>query len=199
MVADPLLHGQSALRPEVIAGYRQAPEHMVAEIVNGELSLMSRPRPTHATASTSLTGELWGPFQRGRGGPGGWIILDEPELHLGPLPDVLVPDLGGWHRDRLSDVVFAPGAPVGIGVVPDWICEVLSPSTEAFDRAEKMPIYAREGVGHAWLLDPELQTLEVFRLERERWVVAAVYRGEAKVRAEPFDAIELELSTLWRP
>lgn len=198
MTVDPLREWPT-LRPEVIAGYRSAPEDMVAEIINGELSLMSRPRPTHATVSSALGEELGPPFRRGRGGPGGWIFLDEPELHMGPLPDVLVPDLGGWHRDRMPAGVFAPGAPVGIKVAPDWICEVLSASTEAIDRAEKMPIYAREGVGHAWLIDPELQTLEVFRLERGRWTVAAVFRGAASVRAEPFDAIEISLSTLWTP
>jgi Uma2 family endonuclease len=95
--------------------------------------------------------------------------------------------------------VFDAAAPVGITVAPDWVCEVLSPSTEAIDRAEKMPIYAREEIAHAWLVDPELRTLEVFRWERGWWVVAATYRDEAVVRAEPFGAIELELSALWRP
>lgn len=110
-----------------------------------------------------------------------------------------MPDLAGWHRDRLPEDVFAPGAPVGITIAPDWVCEVLSPSTEATDRAEKMPIYAREKVAHAWLLDPELRTLEVFRLERGMWVVATVVRGDVTVRAEPFDVMALDLGALWRP
>ena len=198
MVADPSFRC-ATLSPEVIAAYRDAPSHLVAEIVNGALSLMPRPRPGHATTSTALGGELWAPFQRGRGGPGGWIILDEPELRLGPLPDVLVPDLAAWRRERVPAEVFAPGAPVGITIAPDWVCEVLSPSTEAFDRAEKMPIYAREGVCHAWLVDPELRTLEVFELAHSRWTVAAVYRGSAVVRATPFDAIEIDLTALWEP
>ena len=198
MVADPVLF-QPVVPPEVIAAFRAAPAHMVAEILNGDLSLMPRPRPAHAAASTSLSGGLWGPFQRGQGGPGGWILLDEPELRLGPLPDVAVPDIAGWHRERLHATVFAPGAPAGITVAPDWVCEVLSPSTEGVDRARKLPIYAREGISHVWLLDPELHTLEVFRLESGRWVVAGVYLGDEKVRAEPFDAIELELSALWQP
>ena len=198
MVAPSWL-AQTRLRSDVIAGYRDAPAHMVAEILGGELRLMPRPQPTHATAASVLGEELGPPFRRGKGGPGGWIFLDEPELHLGPLPDVVVPDLAGWHRDRLPEDVFAPGAPVGITIAPDWVCEVLSPSTEATDRAEKMPIYAREKVAHAWLLDPELRTLEVFRLERGMWVVAKVVRGDVTVRAEPFEAIELDLSALWRP
>lgn len=198
MVA-PSWMAQSTLRPEVIRGYREAPPNMVAEILAGELRLMPRPRPAHANAASALGEELGPPFRRGRGGPGGWVFLDEPELHLGPMPDIVVPDLAGWHRARLPDDVFAPTGPVGITVVPDWVCEVLSPSTEATDRAEKMPIYAREQVAHAWRVDPELRTLEVFRCERGRWVVAAVYRDDAVVKAEPFDALALELGALWRP
>ena len=198
MVA-PSWMSHTQLRPEVIEGYRNAPPHMVAEILAGELHLMPRPRPAHAGAASALGEELGPPFRRGRGGPGGWIFLDEPELHLGPTPDVAVPDLAGWHSARLPEAVFAAGAPVGITVVPNWVCEVLSPSTEATDRAEKMPIYAREKVTHTWLVDPELRTLEVFRLERGMWVVAAVFRGDAEVKAEPFDAIALELGALWRP
>jgi Uma2 family endonuclease len=189
----------TTLRPEVIRGYREAPSNTVAEILAGELHLMPRPRPAHANAASALGEELGPPFRRGRGGPGGWVFLDEPELHLGPRPDVVVPDLAGWRRGRLSETVFDAAAPVGITVAPDWVCEVLSPSTEAIDRAEKMPIYAREEVAHAWLVDPELRTLEVFRWERGWWVVAATYRDEAVVRAEPFDAIVLELGALWRP
>ncbi len=184
---------------DVVEGYRNAPENMVAEILAGALSLMPRPRPSHAGAASALGEELGPPFRRGRGGPGGWVLLDEPELHLGAMPDVVVPDLAGWHRSRLPPSVFQASAPAAIVVAPDWVCEVLSPSTEAIDRAEKMPIYAREKVSHAWLLDPELRTLEVFRLEGARWVVAAVFRGDSAVRAEPFDAIELELSALWQP
>jgi Uma2 family endonuclease len=89
------------LAPDVVEGYRNAPETLVAEIIDGELSLMPRPRLEHARSAGELHGELRGPFDRGRGGPSGWVILPEPELHLGPLPDVVVPDLAGWRRERL--------------------------------------------------------------------------------------------------
>ncbi len=164
---------------------------MIAELLGGELHLQPRPSVPHAAAATSLAEELGPPFKRGKGGPGGWHILYEPELHLGD--DVLVPDLGGWRlttMDRLTNVAW-------LETRPDWICEVLSPSTEKIDRAVKLPIYAREGVGHAWLINPLLRTLEVLRLERGRWTNIGTYRDEQEIRAEPFDAIVLSLGVLW--
>jgi len=128
---------------------------------------------------------------RGRGGPGGWILLDEPELHL--QADVLVPDLAGWRRERMPELPDA----AALDLAPDWICEVLSPSTAATDRAEKMPIYAREGVTNLWLVDPIARTLEVSRLEQGRWVLLGTWRDEARVRVEPFAAFELDLAGLW--
>jgi Uma2 family endonuclease len=121
-----------------------APPHKVAEIVDGVLHLSPRPAMPQAQASSAIGGELTGPFQRGRGGPGGWLIIDEPELHL--HADILVPDLAGWRRERMPKL---PNAPY-VTLAPDWICEVLSPSTSRLDRAEKLPVYAREGVRHAW-------------------------------------------------
>ncbi len=167
------------------------PEHLVAEIVDGDLVTSPRPALPHAEASSALGGELRGPFQRGRGGPGGWIILDEPELHLSS--DVLVPDLAGWRRERMP---FIPNR-AAPELAPDWVCEVLSPSTSTLDRVRKLPIYARERVNHAWLVEPIQRTLEVLRREGERWVVIGSFEGDAVVRAEPFDAIELELGALW--
>jgi Uma2 family endonuclease len=168
-----------------------APEHMIAEIIDGELVTQPRPASPHASATSVLEGELHGPFRRGSGGPGGWILLFEPELHL--HGDVLVPDLAGWRRVRM------PEPPVGAAfeLAPDWTCEVLSPSTAATDRIRKLPIYARERVGHVWLIDPIAQTLEVFRLEGERWLRLGGWGADAKVRAEPFESFELELATLW--
>jgi Uma2 family endonuclease len=168
------------------------PEHMIAEIIHGTLVTQPRPATPHAQASSALGGELHGPFNRGKGGPGGWVILDEPELHLRG-GHILVPDLAGWRRERMPE---RPDAPA-IELAPDWVCEVVSPSSEATDRADKMPIYAHEAVRNIWLVDPLARTLEVYRLEGERWLLLATWRDEARVRAEPFDAIELELAALW--
>ncbi len=177
------------------AGYKEvlgAPAHMVAEVTHGTLHLQPRPRFRHAR-STSALGDLIGPpFNWGdHGGPGGWLILDEPELHLGE--HIVVPDLVGWRRERMPELPDAAYCELA----PDWICEALSPSTAAFDRAEKMPIYAQHGVRHAWLIDPDLQTLEAFELEGSRWLLLEVLRGDATVRVPPFEAIELPLARLW--
>lgn len=178
-------------RKATYADVLAAPEHLVAELLGDELYLQPRPAIPHAAAASALGEELGPPFKRGKGGPGGWIILDEPELHLGP--DVLVPDIGGWRHstvDHFTNVAF-------VETRPDWVCEVLSPSTEKIDRTMKLPIYAREGVGHAWLVNPLLRTLEVLRLERGRWTSLATYSDDQEIRAEPFDAIVLSLGVLW--
>ena len=125
------------------------------------------------------------------------MILDEPEIHLGPKPDVVVPDLAGFRRERMADALGPSDAPAYYDVAPDWVCEILSPSTEATDRSKKMRIYRREGVGHAWLVNPITRTLEVYRLETGRWVLLDTFEDDAVVRAEPFDAIELALAVLW--
>jgi Uma2 family endonuclease len=167
------------------------PAHMVAEIVDGELVVSLRPAIPHAKASSALGVVVGGPFGFGTGGPGGWVILDEPELHFGE--DVLVPDLAGWRRERM------PAAPRAafISLAPDWVCEVVSPTTEKLDRADKLPIYARERVAHAWLVNPLARTLEVFALEGPRWALLGTFAGDRKVRAVPFDAVEIDLNLLW--
>lgn len=167
------------------------PENFVAEILGGELYAFPRPSLPHAHTASVLGGELSGPFHRGRNGPGGWLLLDEPELHLGS--DMLVPDIAGWRRERL------PALPMvaHLSLAPDWLCEVLSPSTETIDRTKKLKIYARERVGHVWLVNPLLQTLEVLHLEGQRWSLHATHEGSPVVRVEPFDAIGLELGALW--
>lgn len=169
----------------------KVPDHLVAEILDGELYATPRPAPRHADAASSLLGVLHGPFHGGRGGPGGWRILFEPELHLGP--DVLVPDIAGWRRERMPTLPEQ----AYFTVAPDWICEVVSPSTAAMDRGKKLAIYARAGVAHAWLVDPIARTLEVLRVEGARWTIVSTWSGLATVRTEPFDAIELNLSLLW--
>jgi len=186
------------LRPEVVAGYLQAPDTMVAEVIDGELSLLPRPKPRHARAAGKLGARLDGPFDTGDDGPGGWILLPEPELHLGPRPDILSPDLAGWHRDRFPIDALDDDASGAIAVAPDWVCEVISERTKAKDRGKKRRIYRRERVGHYWLVDPREQTLEVYRLEGGRWLELETYEGDARVRAEPFDAVELDLSALWK-
>ena len=170
-----------------------APEHMVAEVIGGELHLHPRPAKPHAAAAAALGEELGPPFKRGRGGPGGWVILDEPELHLGS--DILVPDLGGWQVERMPELV--DDEPF-FSLAPDWVCEVLSPRSAKYDRTDKLNIYAREQVRWAWLVDPLQRTLEALRLEGARWTLLGTWRDEARVRAEPFDAIELELGVLWQ-
>lgn len=167
------------------------PENYVAEIFDGELYASPRPAPAHARAGSGLVGELWGSFGRGRNGPGGWIILYEPELHFGK--DIVVPDIAGWRRSRMSEMP----TDAYFTLAPDWICEVLSPSTESIDRGKKVRIYARERVGHAWLLDPLRRTLEVLSLESGQWTPLATHEGLASARAEPFAALELELAVLW--
>jgi Uma2 family endonuclease len=167
------------------------PDNFVAEMFDGDLYVSPRPAIPHAHAASVLGGELSGPFHRGRNGPGGWVILDEPELHLGN--DVLVPDLAGWRRERMPE---AP-ADAYVTLAPDWVCEVLSASTETLDRGTKLRIYAREGVPHAWLVDPLRQTLEVLSLESSRWMLLETHQGDIGVRAPPFAAIELDLGALW--
>jgi hypothetical protein len=169
----------------------EAPPHMVAEIIGGELRLSPRPATPASAAAATLGHDLGPPFHRGRGGPGGWLILWEPELHLGD--EIVVPDLAGWRRDRLPvlpDAAF-------LTTPPDWICEVLSPSTEKMDRTEKMPIYAAFGVQYAWLVQPRRRTLEAYQLRDGAWAAIAGYREVARARIPPFDAIELELAALW--
>lgn len=175
--------------------YLAVPDHRRAEIIGGTLYVSPRPAPRHANASSVLGVELGGPFQRGRGGPGGWWILDEPELHLEPL-EPIAPDLAGWRVERM------PALPetAHFTLVPDWICEVLSKSTERVDRDLKLPLYANHGVRHVWLVDPIAKSLEVYTLGDERkWRVVRTYEGDRRVRAEPFDAIELDLAAMWSP
>lgn len=156
-------------------------------------AILPRPDIRHTLVASALGGELIGPFQRGRGGTGGWWILDEPELHLGE--DILIPDLAGWKRTRMP----VPPDEAFFTLPPDWVCEVLSPSTAGFDRVKKLPVYMREQVRHVWLIDPLAQTLEVLRREDDRWIVAGDYAGDQRIRAEPFEAVELELEALWLP
>ncbi len=179
-------------RPATYDDLVALPEHVVGEIVDDELWSSPRPAPRHALAYAAITGIIVPAFDFGDRGPGGWRIIDEPELHLGH--HVLVPDLAGWRRERmprLPETAFFP-------LAPDWVCEVLSPSTVRLDRAKKLRIYAQEGVGHAWLVDPIARTLEVLRRAADgTWTLVDTHVGTAVARIEPFDAIEFRLELLW--
>jgi len=185
------MSGERSHRDALYAELEKLPSNVVGEIVGGELYASPRPASPHTRAASRLGGELAGPFDRGRGGPGGWVILDEPELHRGE--DVLVPDLAGWRRERMPEMPHT----AAFTLAPDWACEVLSPSTATLDRARKMAVYAREGVKHFWLVDPVLRTLEVYRLENGRWSLLGTHAGAVTVHAEPFEALALELGALW--
>lgn len=167
------------------------PDNLVGEIIAGEVRASPRPAARHARASTTLGGVLGGSFDWGADGPGGWVILIEPELHLGE--DVMVPDIAGWRRERMPEVPDVPW----FDLAPDWICEILSPSTFRLDRMHKLPRYSIAGVGHAWLIDPADRTLEVYRRVGNVWEAAGVHEADAKVRAEPFEALEFDLALLW--
>ena len=168
------------------------PENMTGEIIDGELIVTPRPSRKHTITSTLLGGEIVPPYCHGRGGgPGGWIIIIEPEIGFGE--DILVPDLAGWKRERFPETEETNW----ISVAPDWVCEVLSPGTARNDRIKKMRVFARHGVRHAWLIDPILLTLEIYRLESGRWLLLEAFAEDDKVRAEPFQEIEIDLGVLW--
>jgi Uma2 family endonuclease len=171
-----------------------APPEKVAELIGGELYLSPRPGQLHSFASGELFGELRTPFGRGRGGPGGWVFIVEPELHLGD--SVLVPDIAAWRRERYPEQSRERAF---FEVAPDWVCEALSPSTARLDRLRKLPLYAAQGVRHAWLVDAPARTLEAYRNEQGKWLQLGVWGDAARVRAEPFEVFELQLDLLWTP
>lgn len=178
-------------RPATYQDVLDAPPNQVAEIVRGALHLHPRPTLRHARAASALGGEVYGPFDRGRGGPGGWQILFEPELHLGD--DVLVPGLAGWRRERMPTIRDIPWT----DIVPDWVCEVLSPATRRLDLTDKRAIYAEAGVPWLWFVDPAARLLEAFALRDGAWMLAAAIADDAEARVPPFDAVAFPLAALW--
>jgi Uma2 family endonuclease len=182
----------AVLRLATYADVLAAPADKTAELIRGALSLMPRPSPRHGYAMGEIKSSLSAPFQFGRGnGPGGWLILVEPELHLDG--DVLVPDLAAWRRERLNTVPET----AHISVVPDWVCEILSPRTAQLDRTVKRPRYAELGVAHLWMVDPAEETLEVFALDGRSWRLAGAYAGDDPIHPAPFDALPFPLGDLW--
>ncbi len=169
---------------------RAAPEHHLAQLVDGELHVHPRPAGPHAAFASGLGLDIGNPFQRGRGGPGGWVFLFEPELHFGA--DVVVPDLAGWRAERAPAMDAAH-----FTVPPDWICEVVSPRSGRLDRGPKADLYARVGVAHLWLVEPEQNLVEAFLLVEGRWTRLGAWVGAVRARIPPFDAVELDLEPLW--
>lgn len=166
------------------------PENLVGEIVNGRL--VTHPRaPRHVRASSSLGFTLGGAYDRGVGSPGDRWLLDLPELRLNA--DIVVPDLAGWRRSRMPKLPDT----AWFELAPDWVCEILSPATARIDRVEKLPIYAGHGVQHAWLVDPDLRTLEVFENREGKWLLLTVLENDAGVCQPPFDDITFSLGGLW--
>lgn len=183
---------QAALKLACYDDILDLPEHLVGEILNATLYTQPRPASKHALAYSALGFLVGGPFHGGIGGPGGWWILDEPELHLGA--DVLVPDLAGWRRERMPVIPDT----AWFELAPDWVCEILSPSTASKDRAIKRPIYAREGVEHLWLIDPQARTLEVYRLQADgHWLLLDTLKDDSSVSQPPFEAVTFPLNALW--
>jgi Uma2 family endonuclease len=178
-------------RPATHADLLALPDNVVGEIVDGELVVAPRPAPSHAIATSHLGGEIVGPYGRGRGGPGGWLILDGPELHLGQ--QVLVPDLAGWLRERMPRLPQT----AWFELRPDWVCEVLSPSTAILDRTRKQEIYREHGVPWIWFVDPSSHTVEVLRLSGQDLVVAGTFGGDGEARIQPFEAVGIDLGALW--
>jgi Uma2 family endonuclease len=167
------------------------PAHLVGELIDGELYVSPLPALPQALAATELLGALRGPSRKGRRAPGSWRLVYDPELRLGE--DVLVPDLAGWRRERIPRM---PRRAV-FTLAPDWVCEVLSASTWTLDREAKLPVYARHGVRHVWLVDPDTCTLEVLRLEGAHYLPMTSHSGQVQVHAEPFETLALELAHLW--
>jgi Uma2 family endonuclease len=185
-------HGEAmGKKPSTYADLEALPDDVVGELIDGELYASPRPALPHGGASFRLASRLGDPFEQGRGGPGGWTFAFEPELHLGE--DVLVPDLAGWRQERMPELPDTAAATLA----PNWVCEVLSPSTRALDQGPKLAVYAREGVGHVWWVDPKARSLQVLRLEGSGYKFLGLNMGAARVRAEPFEALEWELDFLW--
>lgn len=179
--------------PATYADLEALPPNMVGEIILGALYAHPRPHGRHGVASSRLNITLGGPFDLGNGGPGGWVFATEPELHLGA--NVLVPDLAGWRTERLPRL---PSTPY-IETAPDWVAEILSPSTQGIDRTDKLTVYAEFEIKHAWYIDPKARTLEVLALERGKWVIHSVFKHDAVVSAPPFEVHSFALDALWYP
>lgn len=186
---------QPQLKPTAYELLEALPEGLTGEILNGQIYTQPRPAGAHAVAGSMLGAELIGPFRKGNGGPGGWWIINEPELHFVRDVEVAVPDLAGWRRERMP----IPPEDHRFEIVPDWVCEILSPSTASKDRKIKLPVYAHYGVQYAWIVDPTARTLEVYRLNAGIWLESGRFAAAEQVAAPPFEAVSIDLKALWLP
>lgn len=178
-------------RPATLADWEAVPAPYTGHLIDGRLHVLPRPTSHHAEALAGVLDELRGPFHRGRGGPGGWLILPEVDVRLGA--DVVAPDIAGWRRERLAQ----PPSQRPILLAPDWVCEVLSPRTEAFDRSAKADWYQQAGVGWLWFVDPEAQLLEVYGNDAGQFRQRHRFQGSVTVVAHPFEALSWPLGSLW--
>jgi len=181
----------SPKRRATYADIEAVPDHLVAEIIAGTLYTHPRPSPRHGLAASALGAKLGDPFQFGNEGPGGWVFVVEPEIKF--ATDLLVPDISGWRRERLS----AYPERNYFEIAPDWVCEILSGSTEKRDRTLKMRVYGEARIPHLWMIDPRLQILEAFENREGRWTKIGDWNSDDAVRAPPFDAISFSLAVLW--
>lgn len=170
------------------------PEGVTGEIIHGQMHTQPRPSGPHALAGSNLGIDLGHRYSRGHSGPGGWWIIDEPEIHFVRDTEILVPDLAGWRREHMPELP----ADQRFEVTPDWVCEILSPATASKDREIKMPVYAGYGVPYAWIVDPGRQTLEAYALREGEWVPAGSYSAEDLVDAVPFPEAGFRVGDLWR-
>lgn len=186
---SPQIERKPSLYEQLVA----LPDGLTGEIINGQLRTQPRPAWPHSLAGSRLGADIEGPYGRGRGGPGGWWIIDEPEVHFILDTEITVPDIAGWRKARM------PSPPEGhkIQIVPDWVCEIFSPSSKSTDREEKMPLYARYGVRFTWLVDPKTHTLETYELADAKWQPSGIFRDDDTVSVAPFDEIVIQLADLW--
>lgn len=182
------LRGQDAL--DAVAA---VDDRLVAEVLAGELHTFPRPRARHAVTGTRLAAILGPAFDGGGPNSTDWVLLNEPELHLGDGPDIVVPDQAGWRRERMPKVPDV----AAFTLAPDWVCEVLSPSTERIDRGKKLAIYLRERVGHLWFVAPDTELLEVYTLDGDSYRLSGTWSQDDVVNAPPFESLDLPLTRLW--